>query len=105
MRPASVASRTPGLRFTIPFYSRKRISLRARNLNGDKLKVNDKRGNPIEIAAVENRPVTGNDEVDHWETVLFDTSYWKYFIGQTVKMFYTGSLSIAENSKILLQTE
>jgi hypothetical protein len=28
------------------------ISLRARNLNGDRLKVNDKRGNPIEIAAV-----------------------------------------------------
>jgi regulator of protease activity HflC (stomatin/prohibitin superfamily) len=45
-------SRTPGLRVTNPFYSRKRISLRARNLNGDKLKVNDKRGNPIEIAAV-----------------------------------------------------
>lgn len=33
-------------------WSRNRISLRARNLNGDKLKVNDKRGNPIEIAAV-----------------------------------------------------
>lgn len=32
--------------------SRHKISLRARNLNGDKLKVNDKRGNPIEIAAV-----------------------------------------------------
>jgi regulator of protease activity HflC (stomatin/prohibitin superfamily) len=31
---------------------RMKISLRARNLNGDKLKVNDKRGNPIEIAAV-----------------------------------------------------
>ena len=30
----------------------RKISLRARNLNGDKLKVNDKRGNPIEIAAV-----------------------------------------------------
>ena len=29
-----------------------KISLRARNLNSDKLKVNDKRGNPIEIAAV-----------------------------------------------------
>jgi regulator of protease activity HflC (stomatin/prohibitin superfamily) len=29
-----------------------KISLRARNLNGDRLKVNDKRGNPIEIAAV-----------------------------------------------------
>jgi regulator of protease activity HflC (stomatin/prohibitin superfamily) len=44
-------TRTPGLRATNPFYTRKKISLRARNLNGDKLKVNDKRGNPIEIAA------------------------------------------------------
>lgn len=33
-------------------WSRNKISLRARNLNGEKLKVNDKRGNPIEIAAV-----------------------------------------------------
>jgi regulator of protease activity HflC (stomatin/prohibitin superfamily) len=44
--------RVPGLRATNPFYTRKRISLRARNLNGDRLKVNDARGNPIEIAAV-----------------------------------------------------
>ncbi len=45
-------SRVPGLRATNPFYTRKKISLRARNLNGERLKVNDKRGNPIEIAAV-----------------------------------------------------
>ena len=32
--------------------SRNKISLRVRNFNGDRLKVNDKRGNPIEIAAV-----------------------------------------------------
>src|SRR5262249_32588863 len=32
--------------------SRMKISLRARNFNSDRLKVNDKRGNPIEIAAV-----------------------------------------------------
>ena len=32
--------------------SRNKVSLRARNLNGEKLKVNDKRGNPIEIGAV-----------------------------------------------------
>jgi regulator of protease activity HflC (stomatin/prohibitin superfamily) len=31
---------------------RNKISLRARTINGEKLKVNDKRGNPIEIAAV-----------------------------------------------------
>ncbi len=45
-------TRVPGLRGTNPFYTRKKISLRARNLNGERLKVNDKRGNPIEIAAV-----------------------------------------------------
>jgi hypothetical protein len=45
-------SRVPGLRATNPFYTRKKLSLRARNLNGDKLKVNDKRGNPVDIAAV-----------------------------------------------------
>ena len=45
-------ARTSGLRGTNPFYTRRKISLRARNLNGDRLKVNDKRGNPIEIAAV-----------------------------------------------------
>jgi len=32
--------------------ARNKISLRARNMNGEKLKVNDKRGNPIEIGAV-----------------------------------------------------
>jgi len=35
-----------------PLYVKRRITLRARNLNGQKLKVNDKNGNPIEIAAV-----------------------------------------------------
>jgi hypothetical protein len=45
-------TRVPGLRATNPFYTRRKISLRARNLNGERLKVNDKHGNPIEIAAV-----------------------------------------------------
>jgi len=53
--------RTSGLHWSNPFYSngtgqlplkRNKISLRARTLNGERLKVNDKRGNPIEIAAV-----------------------------------------------------
>jgi regulator of protease activity HflC (stomatin/prohibitin superfamily) len=44
--------RESGFFFTNPLNKRLKISLRARNLNGDKLKVNDKRGNPIEIAAV-----------------------------------------------------
>lgn len=44
--------RDSGLFFTNPLYRKNKISLRARNLNGEKLKVNEKRGNPIEIAAV-----------------------------------------------------
>ena len=44
--------RESGFCFTNPLNKRHKISRRARNLNGDKLKVNDKRGNPIEIAAV-----------------------------------------------------
>lgn len=44
--------RATGLMFVNPFYSRKKLSLRSRNLNGEKLKVNDQAGNPIEIAAV-----------------------------------------------------
>jgi len=59
--------RQSGFHWGNPFYSnggmssvarqrggmaREKISLRARTLNGEKLKVNDNRGNPIEIAAV-----------------------------------------------------
>ncbi len=41
-----------GLVLVNPFCSRRRISLRLQNLHSDILKVNDKRGNPIEIGAV-----------------------------------------------------
>ena len=44
--------RDSGFFFTNPLNKRVKISQRARNLNGEKLKVNEKRGNPIEIAAV-----------------------------------------------------
>jgi len=35
-----------------PFYTKRKVSMRAMNLNGNHIKVNDKVGNPIEIAAV-----------------------------------------------------
>jgi len=41
-----------GLLWVNPLYTKYKISLRAQNLNGQQLKVNDKMGNPIEIAAV-----------------------------------------------------
>jgi len=43
--------RERGLRWANPFYSKTKISVRAHNFNSEKLKVNDQRGNPIEIAA------------------------------------------------------
>jgi regulator of protease activity HflC (stomatin/prohibitin superfamily) len=44
--------RKNGFCWANPFFVKRRFSLRARNLNGQKLKVNDKVGNPIEIAVV-----------------------------------------------------
>jgi regulator of protease activity HflC (stomatin/prohibitin superfamily) len=48
----SGTARDEGLRWTNPFYSKRTISLRIRNFESGKLKVNDNDGNPIEIAAV-----------------------------------------------------
>jgi regulator of protease activity HflC (stomatin/prohibitin superfamily) len=44
--------RSAGLRWANPFFTKRKLSLRARNLNAPTLKVNDKRGNPVEIGAV-----------------------------------------------------
>ena len=43
--------RSEGLRWAFPLYIKRRLSVRARNLNMPTLKVNDKRGNPVEISA------------------------------------------------------
>jgi regulator of protease activity HflC (stomatin/prohibitin superfamily) len=43
--------RGEGLRWACPLYRKRRLSVRARNFNLPTLKVNDKRGNPVEIGA------------------------------------------------------
>jgi regulator of protease activity HflC (stomatin/prohibitin superfamily) len=43
--------RTTGLRWTWPWMAKKKVSVRANNFISDKIKVNDLRGNPIEMAA------------------------------------------------------
>ena len=45
-------AKVPGLRWANPFYMKRMISLRVRNFESAKLKVNDNRGNPIEIATI-----------------------------------------------------
>jgi regulator of protease activity HflC (stomatin/prohibitin superfamily) len=66
--------RTPGLRWVLPWYKKTKISLRVRNVTGEKLKVNDKRGNPIEIAAVVVWRVTDTAHA------LFDVDQYQSFI-------------------------
>ena len=45
-------AKNEGLRWASPFYAKRRISLRVRNFETNRLKVNDIDGNPIEIAAI-----------------------------------------------------
>ncbi len=63
--------RNPGLHWVNPFTSKKAISLRVRNFETAHLKVNDRDGNPIEIAAVVVWKVVdaaeASFEVDHYE--------------------------------------
>jgi regulator of protease activity HflC (stomatin/prohibitin superfamily) len=63
-----------GLRWTIPFYVRKTVSLRVRNFESAKIKVNDNLGNPIEIATIVVWSVTDSAEamfeVDNYESYV-----------------------------------
>ncbi|HEX6567152.1 MAG TPA: SPFH domain-containing protein [Chthoniobacterales bacterium] len=52
LAPIKETVRRTGLRWTNPFCRRVKISLRARNLVSETLKVNDRLGNPIEIAGI-----------------------------------------------------
>lgn len=66
--------RKSGFYLSIPFSTRKKVSLRVRNFNSAKLKVNDVSGNPIEIAAVIVFSVVDSAkalfEVDEYETFV-----------------------------------
>jgi regulator of protease activity HflC (stomatin/prohibitin superfamily) len=70
--------RTPGLRWASPFFTKKHISLRVRNFESTKLKVNDLDGNPVEIAAVVVWRV-----VDSAEAVFEVDNYENYVKVQT----------------------
>ncbi len=66
--------RTQGLRWNNPFFSKKKISLRVRNFESGRMKVNDKGGSPIEIAAIVVWEVSDSAEavfnVDDYESFV-----------------------------------
>lgn len=63
-----------GLRWTIPFFIRKTISLRIRNFESGRIKVNDNLGNPVDIATIVVWSVTDTAEaifeVDDYESFV-----------------------------------
>ncbi|WP_438862370.1 SPFH domain-containing protein [Neptunicella sp.] len=63
-----------GLRWTIPLFIRRTVSLRIRNFESGKIKVNDNQGNPIEIATIVVWAVTDTAEavfeVDDFESYV-----------------------------------
>lgn len=67
--------RESGFFWANPFALKKHISLRVRNFNSDKIKVNDKLGNPIEIAAVVVWAVVDTARA------LFDVEDFEEFVG------------------------
>ncbi len=66
--------RATGLRWVLPWYGKQKLSARANNLISDKIKVNDLRGNPIEIAAQVVWRVTDTAQA------LFDVDDYKAFV-------------------------
>jgi regulator of protease activity HflC (stomatin/prohibitin superfamily) len=66
--------RTAGLRWRLPWLMRSKISTRIHNITSDKLKVNDQRGNPIDIAANVVWRVTDTAQA------LFDVDNYQEFI-------------------------
>ncbi len=66
--------RTAGLFMTVPLTNKQSISLRVRNFNSNLLKVNDSRGNPVEIAAVIVFKVVDTSKA------LFDVDDYEQFV-------------------------
>jgi regulator of protease activity HflC (stomatin/prohibitin superfamily) len=66
--------RTSGLRWRWPWLSRTKISVRIHNITSERLKVNDLRGNPIEIASNVVWRVTDTAQA------LFDVDDYKQFV-------------------------
>jgi regulator of protease activity HflC (stomatin/prohibitin superfamily) len=67
--------RTNGLRWRLPWLSRTKISTRIHNITSDKIKVNDLRGNPVEIATNVVWRVTDTAQA------LFDVANYMEFVG------------------------
>ncbi|WP_310496856.1 SPFH domain-containing protein [Sandarakinorhabdus sp.] len=72
--------RTSGLRWTWPWMSKSKLSMRANNLISQTIKVNDQRGNPIEMAAQVVWRVTDSAQA------LFDVDDYRGFVAAQIEV-------------------
>jgi hypothetical protein len=71
--------RSEGLRWVLPWLTRKKIAVRANNVISEKIKVNDARGNPIEMAAQVVWRVTDTSQA------LFDVDDYREFVDAQIE--------------------
>jgi regulator of protease activity HflC (stomatin/prohibitin superfamily) len=71
--------RTTGLRWAMPWLIKKKVSVRANNIISERIKVNDLRGNPIEMAAQVVWRVTDTAQA------LFDVDDYKAFVNVQIE--------------------
>ena len=71
--------RNTGLRWVLPWYGKRKVSLRANNIISERIKVNDLRGNPIEMAAQVVWRVVDTAQA------LFDVDDYKAFVNVQIE--------------------
>ncbi len=98
-------AREPGLRWANPFLTKNRVSLRVRNFETGKLKVNDKRGNPIEFASVVVWKVVDTaeaifmvDDFKHYVHVQSEAAGRALATGYPYDVFEEGEVSLVSHT-------
>ena len=99
------SERRPGLWWANPFMTKKKITMRVRNFESSKLKVNDHDGNPIEIAAVVVWRVVDSaeaifqvDNYDNFVHVQSEAALRNLALGHPYDAHQEGELSLRANT-------
>jgi regulator of protease activity HflC (stomatin/prohibitin superfamily) len=98
-------ARDAGLRWANPFYTKRAVSLRIRNFETGKLKVNDSRGNPIEIATVVVWKVVDTaeavfevDDFEHYVHVQSEAALRSLATAYPYDIFEDGEVSLVSHT-------
>lgn len=100
--------KTPGLRWAVPFATRRTVSLRIRDLESERLKTNDRDGNPIEIVAVVVWRVVDTaqalfqvDNIEHLVRVRIETALRQLATAYPYDARDDGQVSLRDNIAVV----